>query len=104
MTARQRQRVSYPWSSGQLPVLLWAPDPAETTWQDFALCAQTDPEAFYPDKGGSVVPAKKVCMRCQVRTECLEWALDNGERFGIWGGKSERERRNLLRKRGQAAA
>ncbi len=66
-------------------------------WQDEALCAQTDPEAFFPEKGGSTREAKRVCQECTVRTECLEYALGNDERFGIWGGLSERERRKLRR-------
>lgn len=66
-------------------------------WQERALCAQTDPEAFFPEKGGSTREAKKICMGCEVRTECLEYALANDERFGIWGGLSERERRRLKR-------
>jgi WhiB family transcriptional regulator, redox-sensing transcriptional regulator len=66
-------------------------------WQDQALCAQTDPEAFFPEKGGSTREAKRVCRSCDVRSECLEYALENDERFGIWGGLSERERRRLKR-------
>jgi WhiB family transcriptional regulator, redox-sensing transcriptional regulator len=65
----------------------------ETGWQERALCAQTDPEAFFPEKGGSTREAKKVCAACQVRVDCLEYALAHDERFGIWGGLSERERR-----------
>ena len=64
-------------------------------WQADSLCAQTDPEAFFPEKGGSTRDAKKICASCEVRTECLEYALANDERFGIWGGLSERERRKL---------
>lgn len=64
-------------------------------WQERALCAQTDPEAFFPEKGGSTREAKKVCLSCEVRVECLEYALLQDERFGIWGGLSERERRRL---------
>jgi len=64
-------------------------------WQERALCAQTDPEAFFPEKGGSTREAKRVCSSCEVRVECLEYALMNDERFGIWGGLSERERRRL---------
>ena len=67
-------------------------------WQERALCAQTDPEAFFPEKGGSTREAKKVCLTCEVRTECLESALMNDERFGIWGGLSERERRKLKKR------
>ena len=67
-------------------------------WQERALCAQTDPEAFFPEKGGSTREAKRVCATCEVREECLEYALANDERFGIWGGMSERERRKLKRR------
>ena len=73
-------------------------DDAELSWQERALCAQTDPEAFFPEKGGSTREAKKVCVSCEVRAECLEYALENDERFGIWGGLSERERRKLKRR------
>ena len=66
-------------------------------WQERALCAQTDPEAFFPEKGGSTREAKRVCLSCEVRVECLEFALENDERFGIWGGLSERERRRVKR-------
>ena len=70
-------------------------DDAELSWQERALCAQTDPEAFFPEKGGSTREAKKVCASCDVKAECLEYALANDERFGIWGGLSERERRRI---------
>jgi WhiB family redox-sensing transcriptional regulator len=69
----------------------------EQGWQERALCAETDPEAFFPEKGGSTREAKKICTGCEVRSECLEFALSNDERFGIWGGLSERERRRLRR-------
>ena len=67
-------------------------------WQAQALCAQTDPEAFFPEKGGSTREAKNVCSRCPVKAECLQYALENDERFGIWGGLSERERRRMKRR------
>ena len=66
-------------------------------WQERALCAQTDPEAFFPEKGGSTREAKRICLGCEVRDRCLEYALAHDERFGIWGGLSERERRRLKR-------
>ena len=72
-------------------------DVEEESWQDRALCAQTDPEAFFPEKGGSTREAKKICTGCEVKAECLEYALANDERFGIWGGLSERERRRIKR-------
>jgi WhiB family redox-sensing transcriptional regulator len=70
----------------------------EQDWQERALCAQTDPEAFFPEKGGSTREAKRICSGCEVRAECLEYALAHDERFGIWGGLSERERRRLKRR------
>ncbi|SNS01664.1 transcription factor WhiB [Geodermatophilus pulveris] len=70
------------------------------SWQERALCAETDPEAFFPEKGGSTREAKKICTGCEVKAECLEFALANDERFGIWGGLSERERRRLRRRAG----
>lgn len=76
------------------PVALTPDDPQ---WQENALCAQTDPEAFFPEKGGSTREAKRICLGCEVKDECLEYALANDERFGIWGGLSERERRRLKR-------
>ena len=77
----------------------WEVDPATTEdqWQERALCAQTDPEAFFPEKGGSTREAKRICQGCEVRGECLDYALAHDERFGIWGGLSERERRRLKR-------
>lgn len=70
-------------------------------WQDRALCAETDPEAFFPEKGGSTREAKRVCRSCEVRAECLEYVLEHGDeswaRHGIWGGMSAEERRHLKR-------
>lgn len=81
------------------PVLsLFGVQDSALSWQERALCAQTDPEAFFPEKGGSTREAKRVCTACEVRVECLEYALANDERFGIWGGLSERERRKLKRR------
>lgn len=85
------------------PVFLGVPgvrtdDDSALAWQADALCAQTDPEAFFPEKGGSTREAKRICESCEVREECLEYALENDERFGIWGGLSERERRKLRKR------
>ena len=67
----------------------------ELSWQERSLCAQTDPEAFFPEKGGSTRDAKRICSGCDAKAACLDYALANDERFGIWGGLSERERRKL---------
>lgn len=101
MTARKNLE----WSDGAAgPVLGLTPiaDPREATWRDFAVCVQTDPEAFFPEKGGSVNLAKKICGGCFVREQCLEYALEHDERFGVWGGLSEHARRRLKRERGAA--
>ncbi|HRN30012.1 MAG TPA: WhiB family transcriptional regulator [Terrimesophilobacter sp.] len=73
-------------------------DDGVLAWQSDALCAQTDPEAFFPEKGGSTRDAKRICASCEVKAQCLEYALQNDERFGIWGGLSERERRKLRKR------
>ncbi|KLU09211.1 transcription factor WhiB [Kocuria sp. SM24M-10] len=72
-------------------------DEGELAWQTDALCAQTDPEAFFPEKGGSTRDAKRVCEACPVQSACLDYAMSKDEKFGIWGGLSERERRRLRR-------
>ncbi len=66
-------------------------------WGSEAKCLDADPETFFPEKGGSTKEAKRVCGECGVRDECLAYALENDERFGIWGGLSERERRRPRR-------
>ena len=68
-------------------------------WQSNARCAGVDPEIFFPERGGSSRAARAVCAVCPVRLECLEYALNNKEQFGIWGGTSERERRRLRKER-----
>ena len=68
-------------------------------WQDFANCLGVDPDLFFPERGASTREAKEVCRGCVVRGDCLEYALQNSEKFGIWGGMSERERRRIRRQR-----
>ncbi|MFJ4654218.1 WhiB family transcriptional regulator [Nocardia sp. NPDC088792] len=62
-------------------------------WHQYAVCAQTDPESFFPGKGSSPRAAKRMCLSCNVRDECLQYALANDQRFGVWGGMTARERR-----------
>ena len=68
-------------------------------WQAEARCTQVDPEIFFPERGGSSKAARMVCKGCPVQGICLEYALNNKEQFGIWGGTSERERRRLRKDR-----
>jgi WhiB family redox-sensing transcriptional regulator len=71
----------------------------ERRWQEEANCLGVDPDLFFPERGASTREAKSVCHACLVRGECLEYALAHGEKFGIWGGLSERERRRVRRQR-----
>ena len=70
-------------------------------WQANARCTDVsvDPEIFFPERGGSSKAARAVCKDCKVQSQCLDYALNNKEQFGIWGGTSERERRRLRKER-----
>jgi WhiB family redox-sensing transcriptional regulator len=76
---------------------------AKLSWQDFANCKGADQDLFFPERGASTRKAKAICGACSVKEECLEYAITNGERFGIWGGLSERERRKIRRQRALTA-
>src|SRR6188472_535764 len=80
----------------QIPITTESDD---RSWQDYANCLGVDPDLFFPERGASTREAKEVCRGCVVREDCLEFALINGEKFGIWGGMSERERRRIRRRR-----
>lgn len=73
-------------------------------WQAAAACRGTDPDLFFTERGEKTSDAKAVCGGCPVREECLDYALDNVEKFGVWGGLSERERRRVRRDRGRRAS
>jgi WhiB family transcriptional regulator, redox-sensing transcriptional regulator len=80
-----------------------------TDWRHRAACLDEDPELFFPvsDVGPGaeqVARAKSVCASCPVRAECLDYAVDNGLEYGIFGGTTERERRNLARRHRERAA
>lgn len=79
---------------------LFFPDDEDLPWTELARCTEVDPSIFFPGKGEPAREAKTVCAGCEVRAECLEYAVDNGERFGVWGGLSERERRKVRADRG----
>lgn len=66
-------------------------------WQEDAACKHADADLFFPERGSPGDSAKRVCVTCDVRLDCLEYALANGERYGIWGGLTERERTRLRR-------
>ena len=78
-------------------------------WAEQALCAQADPDAWYPDKGGSSAIARRICGACPVRPQCLDYALSGADTWhgiatGIWGGTTPRERAAMRRARKAAAA
>jgi WhiB family redox-sensing transcriptional regulator len=81
---------------------LWAN--TDRPWMTEAACNGVDPDLFFPERGDyrCVAIAKTICRTCPVREECLEYAIVNGEKFGVWGGLSERERRRVRRARGLA--
>jgi len=67
------------------------------TWMDKGACRDYPPEWWYPERGGNTNQPKRICAECPVRTECLDYALANGEYHGIWGGTSERQRQRMRR-------
>jgi len=69
------------------------------SWTEDANCKGADADIFFPERGASTRKAKAICRACNVQLECLEFAIENSEKFGIWGGLSERERRRIKRQR-----
>ena len=69
------------------------------SWTEEANCKGADADIFFPERGASTRKAKSICRACSVQEECLEFAIENSEKFGIWGGLSERERRRIKRQR-----
>ena len=80
-----------------------APAPSSGGWRYRAACRGADLDLFFPGRGESAEPARRVCARCPVREPCLDYALRHGITHGIWGGLAERDRR-ALRSRHVSAA
>jgi WhiB family redox-sensing transcriptional regulator len=75
-------------------------------WMAFAVCRDHPTELFFPTRGTSTAPAKEICAKCSVRSECLEYVLESVEAHndsGVWGGTSVRERRQLRKERPRPA-
>jgi WhiB family redox-sensing transcriptional regulator len=111
VTLRDETRWPSMWGVGQepvrLPSLLTTAQPREDDWRNDAACASNETDLFFPN--GSTGPAarqtreaKNVCARCSVRDACLNFALDTGQTYGVWGGLSEDERRAYQRRHGRA--
>lgn len=67
------------------------------SWQPQGLCRDEDPEIFFVDPGQPAVDAKAICVRCPVISECLEWAIETRQHYGVWGGMTQRERESVRR-------
>lgn len=76
----------------------------DLAWQDLANCRGADPDLFFPERGASTRTAKSICRECSVQDQCLEFAIVSSEKFGIWGGLSERDRRKIRRERAAIVA
>lgn len=63
-------------------------------WMDAAVCAQTDPEVFFPEQGGTAAAARRICSTCPVVADCLQYAVEHNEQ-GIWGGTSAKTRQRM---------
>lgn len=77
----------------------------ETDWRQKAECLDADPEVFFPEAGSNGLAAKRICARCEVKQECLDYAMVNRIDDGVWGGTAavERERmRGVVRERDAA--
>jgi WhiB family redox-sensing transcriptional regulator len=97
MPTPPRRIAQVPWP---IPTAGLSPITVESlAWQDDALCREVGGDAWFPDKGGSIRAAKKICDACPVQSDCLEYALENDLGFGIWGGTSERQRRRIRKER-----
>lgn len=79
----------------------WPPN--DEDWRDRAACLGLEPEIFYPLTDEEAAVAREICDGCEVRTECLEYALARREKDGVWGGATERDRRRIIRQRRRAA-
>ena len=71
----------------------------DTEWMRAGKCDDMDPSIFFPNDGVGVEIARRICVDCPVKAECLEYALVNRIDHGVWGGASERERRRIARRR-----
>lgn len=103
----RRTRIDHPAQPAQSPIdRFFASLPGATTWRLKAACRGLDADLFFPERGesGGFQDALAVCESCPVREECLEYALEAGERYGIWGGLNEKRRRQLKRDRKAASA
>jgi transposase-like protein len=87
-------------SNGNVIDITPLPREPEQDWRDNSLCSQIGSEIFFPEKGQPASDATKICARCEVQTECLEYSIETNQRFGVWGGKSTGQRDRYKKKHG----
>lgn len=88
--------MSIEWTDERMPARRDKP----TDWMHLANCLGIDPDIMFPGRGEGTSQAKAVCRECCVRAACLDYALTPPyEKYGVWGGSSERERRTMRRRR-----
>ena len=98
---RKPKAAKLPKRNGTLPVATWSVEREE--WQAAGRCRQKT-TMFFPTTGGNANLPKLICQACPVQFQCLEYAIRTEQRFGIWGGKSEKERQDILRRRKRQGA
>lgn len=90
-------------SSSSPPRTIYVNQPKTLAWRQRAECRGADPDIFYPASSEEAEEARAICRGCSVMEACLEWALSNRERDGVWGGATESERRRMIRQRRRSA-
>lgn len=85
---------------GELVRITPVEDESPLAWKQLGNCKGTDPEFFYPDPANKKAESRavKACQNCRVADICLEFAINNRERFGVWGGSTQAERRRIFRR------
>ncbi|MEI8404534.1 MAG: WhiB family transcriptional regulator [Actinomycetes bacterium] len=76
----------------------------DAAWMESGKCREVNPDIFFPSDGVGVIRAQKICATCPAQQQCLEYALENSIDHGVWGGRSERERRRILQARRRQGA
>ena len=82
-----------------LPDDFYSPPPPPGSWRFDGACVGVGPEVFYPESGKRPLEALALCAVCVVRSECLEYAIEHNQHWGVWGGLTERQRFALKRER-----
>lgn len=101
---------TYPGGRGgwqQAAAAIAATTALDEPWRDQAACIDADPDIFFPPDNGTPGPlqtgyyreARTYCDRCEVRQECLNYAIANNEKYGLWGGHTPKQRQQLRRRR-----